>query len=150
MFRSLLVVAEGHHGHIARRLSHAVDLLNRPSAISSLRKHLSVTISSRLGSFSILAIPVLASTTPTVAGAGSPGEAPTLTTPAAIASRPHPISLPETDGIVPQNLNIVIGLGCSPITAAGVGSGSECNNETESCSDGVFGSVGISCAPITA
>ncbi|KAI0695481.1 hypothetical protein BC835DRAFT_1414871 [Cytidiella melzeri] len=52
-------------------------------------------------------------------------------------------------GVVLQDLTVAIGLNCSPISVVGVGSGAECNSDPVSCSDGVIGSIGIGCAPIT-
>ena len=44
-------------------------------------------------------------------------------------------------GIVLDDLNVLLGLSCSPISVVGVGSGSECSGTTVSCSDGVVVSL---------
>ena len=40
-------------------------------------------------------------------------------------------------GIVLQDVDVTLGLDCSPITVVGVGSGSACSGTTVSCSNGV-------------
>jgi hypothetical protein len=40
-------------------------------------------------------------------------------------------------GIDLTDLNVLLGLDCSPITAVGVGSGNTCNTNTVSCSNGI-------------
>ncbi|KAI0812429.1 hydrophobin-251 [Irpex lacteus] len=52
-------------------------------------------------------------------------------------------------GVDLSNLDVLLGLTCSPITVIGVGSGSECSGSTVSCSNGVVGGIGIGCVPIS-
>ena len=40
-------------------------------------------------------------------------------------------------GIVLQDVNVALGLDCSPISIVGVGSSSECSDTAVSCSNGV-------------
>ncbi|EMD41208.1 hypothetical protein CERSUDRAFT_109835 [Gelatoporia subvermispora B] len=52
-------------------------------------------------------------------------------------------------GVVLQDIDVVVGVGCSPITVIGVGSG-DCSSTTVNCgSTQVGGLVGIGCVPIT-
>ena len=48
--------------------------------------------------------------------------------------------------VVLQDLDVLIGLTCSPISVVGVGSGSECSGTTVSCSNGLF----VSLPPLSA
>ncbi|THG97952.1 hypothetical protein EW026_g4145 [Hermanssonia centrifuga] len=51
--------------------------------------------------------------------------------------------------VVLSGLAVPIGLDCSPISVVGVGSGSACDSDPVSCSNGVIGSIGIGCIPIS-
>ena len=44
-------------------------------------------------------------------------------------------------GVVLQDVNVGLGLDCSPISVVGVGSGSACSGTTVSCTNGVVVSV---------
>ncbi|EIW61062.1 fungal hydrophobin [Trametes versicolor FP-101664 SS1] len=53
-------------------------------------------------------------------------------------------------GIVVQDVNVLVGVTCSPITVVGVGSGGSCSAQTVCCSDNSHGGlVSIGCAPVT-
>ncbi|KAI0333062.1 hydrophobin-251 [Cubamyces sp. BRFM 1775] len=53
-------------------------------------------------------------------------------------------------GIVVQDVNVLLGVDCSPITVIGVGSGSSCSANAVCCSDNSHGSaVSIGCVPVT-
>ncbi|KDQ62766.1 hypothetical protein JAAARDRAFT_91633, partial [Jaapia argillacea MUCL 33604] len=53
-------------------------------------------------------------------------------------------------GIVVQDVNALVGLTCSPITAVGVGSGSSCSASPVCCTDSSHGGiVSIGCVPVT-
>ncbi|KAI0737158.1 fungal hydrophobin-domain-containing protein [Daedaleopsis nitida] len=53
-------------------------------------------------------------------------------------------------GIVVQDVSAVVGLGCSPISVVGVGSGDSCGTEAVCCDNTSLGGlIGIGCAPIS-
>ncbi|KAI1785627.1 fungal hydrophobin [Ganoderma leucocontextum] len=53
-------------------------------------------------------------------------------------------------GIVVQDVNVLLGVTCSPITVIGVGTGSSCSTNTVCCSDNSHGGlVSIGCLPVT-
>ncbi|KAL1947076.1 hypothetical protein VTO73DRAFT_14037 [Trametes versicolor] len=53
-------------------------------------------------------------------------------------------------GIVVQDLNVLLGVTCSPITVIGVGAGGSCSAEAVCCDDNSHGGlVSIGCVPVT-
>ncbi|KAI0628883.1 hydrophobin 2 [Trametes polyzona] len=53
-------------------------------------------------------------------------------------------------GVVLQDLTGLIGLGCSPISVVGVGSGNGCNAETVCCqNNNVGGLLSVGCIPVS-
>ncbi|OJT15408.1 Fruiting body protein SC3 [Trametes pubescens] len=51
-------------------------------------------------------------------------------------------------GVILQDINIPIGLTCSPITVVGVGSGNACSSNTVCCDDNSLGGLlSIGCLP---
>ncbi|KIJ46687.1 hypothetical protein M422DRAFT_86795, partial [Sphaerobolus stellatus SS14] len=53
-------------------------------------------------------------------------------------------------GIVLQDVSAVVGLGCTPITVAGVGQGANCAQQPVCCTDNQFnGVINIGCTPIS-
>ncbi|RPD65507.1 fungal hydrophobin [Lentinus tigrinus ALCF2SS1-7] len=53
-------------------------------------------------------------------------------------------------GIILQDLNVLVGLDCSPITVIGVGTGNTCNAQTVCCeNNNVGGLISIGCVPVT-
>ncbi|GJE88780.1 hydrophobin family protein [Phanerochaete sordida] len=112
---------------------------------------------SRLATFATFAtLALLAAATPTSIGAGSSGGViPGGETTACCASTESSQSaagaaILKSIGVVVQDVNALVGLDCSPISVVGVGSGSACSGTTVSCSNGIFGSIGVGCVPVTA
>ncbi|KDQ62741.1 hypothetical protein JAAARDRAFT_203806 [Jaapia argillacea MUCL 33604] len=67
------------------------------------------------------------------------------------ASSPSAAAILKTIGVVVQDVNALVGLTCSPITAVGVGSGSTCSAHPVCCTDNSWGSlISIGCVPVTA
>ncbi|EIW61083.1 hydrophobin 1 [Trametes versicolor FP-101664 SS1] len=53
-------------------------------------------------------------------------------------------------GIVVQDVNVLLGVNCSPITVIGVGAGSSCSAQAVCCEDDSHGGlVSIGCVPVT-
>ncbi|KIJ28287.1 hypothetical protein M422DRAFT_169265, partial [Sphaerobolus stellatus SS14] len=53
-------------------------------------------------------------------------------------------------GVVLQDFSAVVGLGCTPITVAGLGQGANCAQQPVCCSDNQFnGLINIGCTPIS-
>ncbi|GJE95131.1 fungal hydrophobin [Phanerochaete sordida] len=102
---------------------------------------------SKLAVFATLALPLLAVATPApIVARQSDVQCCDSTEKANSAAGAAILSLL---GIVLQDVTALIALDCSPISIVGVGSGSECSGTTVSCSDGVFGGIGIGCVPVT-
>ncbi|KAI0750503.1 hydrophobin [Fomes fomentarius] len=54
-------------------------------------------------------------------------------------------------GIVIQDVNALVGLGCSPVTGVGVGTGNACSADTVCCDNTALGGLlGVGCIPINA
>ncbi|TDL27147.1 fungal hydrophobin [Rickenella mellea] len=53
-------------------------------------------------------------------------------------------------GINLQDLNVPIGLTCSPITVIGISGGSSCNSETVCCDTEGNGGIAVGCIPVNA
>ncbi|KAI0691972.1 fungal hydrophobin [Cerioporus squamosus] len=65
------------------------------------------------------------------------------------ASSPAALATLALLGIVLQDLNVLVGLTCSPITVIGVGSGS-CSATAVCCEDNSHGGlISIGCVPVT-
>ena len=121
-------------------------------SLSTLRIH---TMFSRLVAFTTLALPLLAVATPAPNNGGS---APTTaccdsTIPVCQrlcqscctfadrlickANSDAGTGILKSIGVSLSDLNVLLGLTCSPITVIGVGSGNSCSGTTVSCSNGV-------------
>ena len=111
---------------------------------------------SRRAVFSILALPFFAAATPTARN-DTPTTACCASTESVRVSCLHPIASSHSTlsqansaagaailkaiGVDLSDLNVLLGLTCSPISVVGIGSGSECSGTTVSCSDGVVVSL---------
>ncbi|KAI0344820.1 hypothetical protein BDW22DRAFT_1427481 [Trametopsis cervina] len=107
---------------------------------------------SRLASFVILALPVLAVATPAnVARNAAPTGAPTTACCSSTipADSTAATSILNSIGVSLSDVTAAIGLDCSSINVVGVGSGSSCDSSPVSCSGGIINSIGISCIPIS-
>ncbi|EKM53921.1 uncharacterized protein PHACADRAFT_97588 [Phanerochaete carnosa HHB-10118-sp] len=105
---------------------------------------------SRLAVFSTLSLALLAAATPAnVARWSSESSTNACCTSTEPANSAAGEALLSSIGVTLSDLNVLLGLTCSPISLVGVGSGSECSGSTVSCSDGVVNGVGIGCVPIT-
>ncbi|GJE95128.1 fungal hydrophobin [Phanerochaete sordida] len=108
---------------------------------------------SKLAIFATVALPLLAVATPAaqVARNDQPSAPTTACCDSTIpADSAAAVPILKGLGVVLQDVDVLIGLTCSPISVVGVGSGSECSGTTVSCSNGIIGSIGIGCVPITA
>ncbi|KDQ62743.1 hypothetical protein JAAARDRAFT_88337, partial [Jaapia argillacea MUCL 33604] len=66
------------------------------------------------------------------------------------ASSPAAAGILKSIGVVVQDVNALVGLTCSPITAVGVGSGSSCSASPVCCTDNSHGGlISIGCVPVT-
>ncbi|KIP11842.1 hydrophobin, mutated [Phlebiopsis gigantea 11061_1 CR5-6] len=102
---------------------------------------------SRLTVLSVLTLTLFAAATPTArGGSGTPTDACcSSTTPANSAEGAAAL---KSISVVLSDLNVLVGLTCSPITVVGVASGSTCSGTTVSCTNGVVDGIGIGCVPI--
>jgi len=65
------------------------------------------------------------------------------------AGAPGVSALLATVGVVLQDVNIPIGITCTPISVVGVGSGASCNSQAVCCDNNSFhGIVAIGCTPV--
>ncbi|KAH9923698.1 fungal hydrophobin [Epithele typhae] len=59
-------------------------------------------------------------------------------------------SILDSIGVVVQDVNVLLGLTCSPISVVGVGSGDACDAQAVCCQDNSHGGlVSIGCVPVT-
>ncbi|KDQ50478.1 hypothetical protein JAAARDRAFT_87470, partial [Jaapia argillacea MUCL 33604] len=66
------------------------------------------------------------------------------------ASSPAAAGILASIGVIVQDVNALVGLTCSPITAVGVGSGSSCSASPVCCTDNSHGTlISIGCVPVT-
>ncbi|THG98444.1 hypothetical protein EW026_g3748 [Hermanssonia centrifuga] len=101
----------------------------------------------RIAAFTALVLPLLAVATPApVVRNDEPTTACCAST--IPASSADGVAILKAIGVDLSDLNVLLGLTCSPISVVGVGSGSACNSSPVSCSDGVVGGIGIGCVPI--
>ncbi|KAI0668042.1 fungal hydrophobin [Trametes maxima] len=104
--------------------------------------------------FTISALAILAVATPTPGGAEGGGDCNTgalqcckSVQPASSATAAGILS---SIGVVVQDVNVLVGLTCSPITVVGVGSGSDCSANAVCCQNNSFGSlISIGCVPVS-
>ncbi|KAI0737143.1 fungal hydrophobin-domain-containing protein [Daedaleopsis nitida] len=102
--------------------------------------------------FTVASLAILAAATPAPnSGSGSGSTPPATQCCSAVekASSPSATALLGLLGIVLSDLNVLVGLNCSPITVVGVGSGA-CSTNTVSCQDNSHGGlISIGCVPVT-
>ncbi|KAI0628864.1 hydrophobin-251 [Trametes polyzona] len=104
---------------------------------------------SRAVAFILTALPILAAATPLEARAScstAPIQCCESTTKADSAAGTKILSLL---GVTVQDLDVLLGLGCSPISVVGVGSGNACSGETVCCESNDIGGISIGCAPVS-
>ncbi|KAI0350792.1 fungal hydrophobin [Trametes cingulata] len=100
--------------------------------------------------FTLSALTILAAATPAPAPDASCSTAPIQCCDSVeLASSATAANLLKSIGVVIQDLNIPIGITCSPITGVGVGSGSSCSANTVCCEDNSHGGLlSIGCVPV--
>ncbi|KAF7789954.1 hypothetical protein EIP86_000902 [Pleurotus ostreatoroseus] len=108
---------------------------------------------SRLAILTALAAPLLAVATPAnverAADACSTGPIQCCNT-VEKASDPSAAKILASIGVVVQDVNALVGLTCSPITAIGVGSGNSCSANAVCCENNSLGGlISIGCAPVS-
>ncbi|KAI0355203.1 hydrophobin 1 [Trametes cingulata] len=104
---------------------------------------------SRAVALAISALPLLAAATPLEARQSCDTSTPQCCATTTKASSETGEKLLGLLGVVVQDVNVLLGLDCTPITVVGVGSGSECSGTTVCCEDNSHGSlVSIGCLPI--
>ncbi|KAI0373102.1 fungal hydrophobin, partial [Pilatotrama ljubarskyi] len=97
----------------------------------------------------ISALPLLAAATPLEARNScdtAPVQCCTSTT---TAGSPAGSKILGLLGVVVQDLDVVVGLGCTPITVVGVGAGEGCSGSTVCCADNSHGLISIGCVPVS-
>ncbi|KIP11930.1 hydrophobin, mutated [Phlebiopsis gigantea 11061_1 CR5-6] len=106
---------------------------------------------SRLTAFSVLALPLFAAATPAMVARNDQPTSPTTACCDSTESANSAVgaALLGLLGIDLSDLNVLLGLTCSPISVVGVGSGTECSGTTVSCTNGVVGGIGIGCVPVS-
>ncbi|RPD55313.1 fungal hydrophobin [Lentinus tigrinus ALCF2SS1-7] len=105
---------------------------------------------SRAVALAIAAMPLLAAANPvtTRAGTCSTGSLECCNN-VEKAGAPSAAAILGLLGIVVQDLNVLVGLTCSPITVIGVGGG-ECSATSVCCEDNSHGGlISIGCVPVT-
>ncbi|KAI1798181.1 fungal hydrophobin [Ganoderma leucocontextum] len=109
---------------------------------------------SRIAPLALVALPLLAAATPLEVRGGEPPSS-CSTGPIQCcntveqASAPSAAALLGLLGIVLQDLTVLVGLTCSPITVIGVGGGS-CSAQAVCCQDNSTGGlISIGCVPVT-
>ncbi|KIJ48487.1 hypothetical protein M422DRAFT_247837 [Sphaerobolus stellatus SS14] len=66
------------------------------------------------------------------------------------ASDPSAASILKSIGVVVQDVDALVGLGCTPITVIGAGQGANCAQQPVCCTDNTFtGVINIGCTPIS-
>ncbi|GJE94625.1 fungal hydrophobin [Phanerochaete sordida] len=102
---------------------------------------------SPLALFLTVSLALLVGTTPVVKRNDTPTTACCASTQDAQSSAA--VAILKVIGTDAGDISSLIGLTCSPISFVGVGSGSECSGTTVSCSNGVIGSIGVGCIPVS-
>ncbi|KAJ7584289.1 hydrophobin 2 [Mycena floridula] len=95
-----------------------------------------------------LALATLAVATPTSrTTAPSPGKV--CCTTVESASSPGAVAIIKSIGLDVSSITGLVGLGCSPITVVGAGSGA-CSSTAVTCQDNSHSAISLGCVPITA
>ncbi|KAJ3530523.1 hypothetical protein NM688_g7696 [Phlebia brevispora] len=97
----------------------------------------------------LLALPLLAVATPTPQDAGTCTTSPVSCCEATFQPTPDVANeLSSLLGVVLDDITALVGLGCSPISVVGVGSGAACTQSPVCCTsnDGV---ISLGCVPVT-
>ncbi|KAM5541799.1 hypothetical protein V8D89_004528 [Ganoderma adspersum] len=111
---------------------------------------------SRVATFALAALPLLAAATPLEVRGGG-GEPPSSCSTGPIqccntvekASDSGAAAILGLLGIVLQDLNVLVGLSCSPISVIGVGGSNSCSATAVCCqNNNVGGLISIGCVPV--
>ncbi|KAI0653911.1 fungal hydrophobin [Cubamyces menziesii] len=107
---------------------------------------------SRVATFALAALPILAAATPLTARGGDSCSTGSIQccNQTADSNDPAVSTLLALLGINVQNVNALVGLQCTPITVIGVATGNSCNAHTVCCTDNnVGGLVSAGCIPVS-
>ncbi|KAI9069432.1 fungal hydrophobin [Trametes sanguinea] len=105
---------------------------------------------SRAVALAVSALPLLAAATPLEARADCSTGALQCCDSTAEASSPAVSDLLGLLGIVLQDVDVLVGLTCSPISVIGVGAGNSCSATAVCCEDNSHGGlISIGCVPVS-
>ncbi|KAI0755803.1 fungal hydrophobin-domain-containing protein [Fomes fomentarius] len=105
--------------------------------------------SQALTALALTAIPLLATANPIHTGNSTCNSGPVQCCDStALASSPEGANALSALHIVVKDINVVLGLQCSPISIIGVGISASCGNQAVCCEDNSHHGVAINCIPV--